>query len=239
MTVKAVSVLRSDDAVAKVLGDHVPQTSPYYKRVEELVTYETRKVEVKRDTHQQCLSYVEEKVRGWKAAHGPEAEEAAWGWHPLYHYVTSPLVLSHMPPQPWEHLKEEAWIIVGRLGEKRMSACTPPTKAHLLQLHMLCTKNAISAVDPNHGPTEEAIREWSQDVDLLVVSMRLLEALGSIVSADEPCWPSIDAPERIAFAQRRLLSGNLAMLEGWVHVVCARAMEDYAKVNETLFVEAW
>ena len=40
-TVKAVSALRLDDAVAQVMGGHVRQTSLYYKRREDWATYGT------------------------------------------------------------------------------------------------------------------------------------------------------------------------------------------------------
>ena len=57
--------------------------------------------------------------------------------------------------------------------------------------------------------------------------------------ADLPGSPSIDTAKSIAFAHQRLLSLDVAMLEGWVQVVRARVVEDCAKVNESLFVEAW
>ena len=104
---------------------------------------------------------------------------------------------------------------------------------------MLCTGNVVSAADPIHGPTQEVVQEWSRDADLLALSTRLLEGLGSIAFADEPGWPSLNARERIASSQRRLLLSNVAILEGWVHAMHTKAVEDYVKVNETLFVEAW
>ena len=138
-----------------------------------------------------------------------------------------------------KHFKEEARLIVYRLAEKRTPACTPPIEARLLRLHMLCTENAVSAVDPIHGPTKDPVWEWSQNAKHFVVSMRLLETLGSIMFADQPRSPSTDTIESIASAHKRLFSCNVAMLEEWVHVMRARAVEDYAKVSETLFVEAW
>ena len=66
----------------------------------------------------------------------------------------------------------------------------------------------------------------------------LLEILGSIVFAKELCLPS-DTRQSIAWARTRLCLDDLAIVQRWMDIVRARIVEDYTKVNETLFVEMW
>ena len=49
----------------------------------------------------------------------------------------------------------------------------------------------------------------------------------------------IEIGDMIVVAQGRLLLGELSILHSWDDIVLTNAIEDYAKVNEILSVEAW
>ena len=69
------------------------------------------------------------------------------------------------------------------------------------------------------------------------MSTRLLETLESIMFAEES-YLVYDTNKTITSECERYFSNDLAILQRWMDIVCARVMEDYAKVNKTLFVEA-
>jgi hypothetical protein len=64
-------------------------------------------------------------------------EHITWGWHPMYHIMTSvPLLQSVMPPIPWTHSNEEANIVVATICNMEKTIPAQPTRFNVLLLKM-------------------------------------------------------------------------------------------------------
>jgi len=79
----------------------------------------------------------------WEQAIAPPMEHITWGWHPMYHIMTTiPLLQTILPPISWTHNKQEADTMVAAICNiEKTNPLTNATHYDVAKDIPICTRD--------------------------------------------------------------------------------------------------
>ena len=250
-----VGVVNKIDDAATVVDVEVQALITYVKHIFVMRDVVKERKQWEDNRQKKITEAIAKAMKEWDDKHYPRLLEATWGWHPFYSsFLANPLCRNFIPKYPLSHSPVEGWDAHEVVLQQTQVERVYPVPWSVLMLRCYLKYHSLLPpilLHPQNGLTGANITQWlkvAQESDgegtrawqqarsylkeagfVLYAGARPVDSKQQWVAGVEGAWKDLRNPSRQWWAE----------LRHWCNATQFRAVQDMAKHDKQMWIQAW